>query len=171
MDYTKGRNFVLNSGGVLADGIGSEEGSRREYAAIDLGWKLPIENGAAISVSFDLYMVVKTASPALIVYNTNNWGPHREVITTRNVLAGETHAVGDLIDKRIKIEGVTLGSGGSEVRTPHDYLEFYSTYGSNNFFRISNLKLELGSEATTWRPAPEDVVDINEGGGAHDPRP
>lgn len=163
MNYTKGRNFVLNSGGVLVDIIGSEGGSRREYAAIDLGWELPIENGATISVSFDLYMVVKTANPTLQVYNTNNWGPHREVIAGRNVLAGETHAVGDLIDKRIKIEGVTLGSGGSEVRTPHDYLEFYSIYGSSNFFRISNLKLELGSEATPWRPAPEDAADY-EGG-------
>ena len=36
-------------------------------------------------------------------------------------------------------------------------LEFYSNYGSEDWYTISNVKIERGNKATDWSPAPEDV--------------
>lgn len=149
-----GRNLARNTQGAIIDKIGSAEGSRAEYAAFDLGCALPLNDNDNISISFDLYMIVRTANPYLNVYNSNNKGVHQTCIMTK-VVSGNFYQVGDVIDKHIAF--VSTIHDRESPTLPHDYLEFYSEYGSNNFFRISNLKVEKGNKPTAWTPAPEDV--------------
>ena len=149
-----GRNLARNTKGVIIDKTESADGSRNEYAYFDLGCALPLNNNDDICISFDLYMVVRTAKPKLAVYNSNNKGVHQTCIYT-NILSGTSYQVGDIIDERITF--VSTITDRESPSLPHDYLEFYSDYGTNNFFRISNLKVEKGNKATDWSPAPEDV--------------
>ena len=151
-----GTNLARNTGGVVVSGLGSEAGSRKEYQCFDLGKELPMTDGEAITISFDLYMPVVTSTPMLLVYNTNNMGPH-QTIASRNVLAGNSYVAGDTIDERIVTTGTITDR--DNANTPHDWLEFYSNYGSSNFFSISNLKVERGNQATDWSPAPEDITE------------
>ena len=149
-----GRNLARNTKGVLIDKIGSADGSRKEYNYLNLGCVLPLNNNDDISISFDLDMEVKTAPPSLMVYNTNNKGIHTTCQQT-NVLVGNTYQVGDIINKHIAF--VSTITDRESPTLPQDYLEFYSNYGSNNFYRISNLKVEKGNKPTDWSPAPEDT--------------
>lgn len=149
-----GRNLARNTKGAIIDRIGSEAGSRKEYTTFNLGCELPLNDNDPISISFDLYMEVNTAIPMLSVYNTNNKGPHQTCLQT-NVLAGNNYQVGDVIDKHIAF--VSAITDRVSPTATNDYLEFYSNYGSNNFYRISNLKVEKGNKPTDWTPAPEDI--------------
>ena len=143
-------NYILNSSGVFLTNLGSADGSRLEYRAKSLGQNLPIASGTTITISFDLHMEFKTANPYLYVYNTNNKGPH-QTINGINALAGRTVQVGDIIHERISVTG-TITDRDSPTQTT-DFIEFYSNYGSNNWFSISNIKLEVGSGATAYVPA------------------
>src|SRR5699024_5139098 len=44
----------------------------------------------------------------------------------------------------------------------YNTLEFYSNYGTDNFYKISKLKVERGNVATDWTPAPEDIYTQEE---------
>lgn len=146
-----GENLVLNSYGLLASNLGPADGSRREYFAINLGQSLPLNTNDNITISFDLYMTVKTANPSLQVYNTNNKGPH-QVTGGINIFAGETHTVGEIISKRV-ILNTKIAATRTDANKTEDYLEFYSNYGSNNWFSVSNLKIEKGHNGGIWTPA------------------
>lgn len=143
-------NYILNSSGVFLTNLGSAQGSRQEYRAKSLGQNLPITSGTTITISFDLHMEFNTANAYLYVYNTNNKGPH-QTINGINALAGRTVAVGDIINERISVTG-TITDRDSPTQTT-DYIEFYSNYGSNNWYSISNIKLEIGRAATPYIPA------------------
>lgn len=157
-----GRNYVLNSGGILANNRGSASGSNKEYIALDLGQSyMDVPEGTQVVVSFDLVMDVATANPTLQVYNTNNDGPkcfsylagHGEA---SGPTARFTAAVGDVINQRVSVTGYIRDRDNPPKST--NWLEFYSNYGSSNFFSIANLKLEVGNVATDWTPAPEDLA-------------
>jgi phage-related protein len=155
-----GRNLAFNTAGAIVDLTETPDGSGREYFAFDLGQALPFGAGTPIVISFDLYMPIKTSGPSLQVYNTNNKGPHQTLMNV-DVLSGKSLPVGSIVNERIVIE-TSVHADRSDATRPHDYLEFYSKYGSNNYYRISNLKLEKGNRATDWTPAPEDVdADIS----------
>ena len=158
-----GRNYILNSAGVLANNRGSAAGSRKEYIALNLGQSyMEIPHGTQVTVSFDLVMDVATANPTLLVYNTNNKGPKAFSQsasgdgTITGVTLHFTAAVGDTIARRCSVTGY-INDRTSPTATDN-WLEFYSNYGSSNFFSIANLKLEVGNKATDWTPAPEDMA-------------
>lgn len=148
-----GRNYVLNSANIAGSGIGSTAGSRNEYMVLNVGQSyMTIPHGTAVTISFDLEMVVNTANPTLAVYNSNNKGPKALYYSTLNFTA----AVGTTIKKRCSVQN-TITDRTDATKTDN-YIEFYSTYDTSNWFSISNLKLEIGNVATDWTPAPEDMA-------------
>ena len=158
-----GKNYVLNSSGTLVSGLGSADGSNKEYQALNVGQSyMDIPHGTQVTISFDLYMTVNTANPKLYVYNTNSKGPksfsNSPTGTGSNpgVLLFFTAAAGTVIDERVSVTGYINDRTSPALTT--NWLEFYSYYGTSNWFSISNLKLEKGNKATDWSPAPEDVA-------------
>jgi len=157
-----GRNYVLNSSGTLVSGLGSAAGSRKEYQALNVGQSyMDIPHGTQVTISFDLYMTVNTANPFIQVYNTNNRGPKAfsssatGTGTTAGVSKFFTAAAGSVIDERVSVTGYI--NDRTSPMISNNFLEFYSSYGTSNWFSISNLKLEKGNKPTDWSPAPEDV--------------
>lgn len=149
-------NLARNSGGAIVDNLDgaspSSQGYRPEYAYFDMGNSLSFESAVRLTVSFDLVMTVANANPTLTVYNTNNKGPMQ--FGSVNALSGETHAAGETIEKRVAV--TSSWSPRSDANRQTNYLEFYSTYGTGNYFSISNLMVELGDVAHPWSPSPLD---------------
>lgn len=161
-----GTNLILNSKGILANGLGSTAGSRKEYQAINLGQSyMDIAAGTQVVISFDLEMTVNTANPTLQVYNTNNKGPKAfsnnasGTGSAGGILKNFVAAVGTTIKQRVYVVGY-INDRTSPTIT-NNYLEFYSNYGSSNWFSISNLKMEKGNKPTDWSPAPQDLVKVS----------
>lgn len=149
-----GRNYVLNSANLSVSGLGSSEGSAMEYKYIDVGQSyMDITNGTEVTISFDLEMTVGTENPTLMVYNTNRRGPKTFAAKTLRFTA----AVGDTIKQRCSVVATIIDTE-SPARTTNA-IEFFSTYGTSNWFKISNLKLEKGNQPTDWTPAPEDLIE------------
>lgn len=150
-----GRNYILNSANLSVSGLGSSAGSRAEYRTIDVGQSyMNIENNTEVTISFDLEMTVNTANPTLMVYNSNRLGPKMFVSKSLKFTA----AVGETIKQRCSV--VTQITDRENPSLTTNTIEFYSTYDTSNWFKISNLKLEIGNKATDWSPAPEDLNNI-----------
>lgn len=148
------RNYVLNSANLIINNLNAQSGSRKEYDALNVGQSyMNIEDGTQVTISFDLEMIVGTANPQISVYNTNNKGPK----TFDSKTLYFTAAVGSTIEKRVYV--TTIIRDRNDATVTNNYMEFYSIYGTNNFFKITNIKLEKGNKATDWTPAPEDVED------------
>lgn len=147
-----GRNYILNSANLSASGLGSVAGSRAEYRTIDVGQSyMNIANNTEVIISFDLEMTVNTANPTLMVYNSNRLGPKMFASKTLKFTA----AVGETIKQRCNV--ITQITDRENPSLTTNTIEFYSTYDTSNWFKISNLKLEIGNKATDWSPAPEDL--------------
>ena len=158
-----GTNLILDSANRSASGLGSAAGSRKEYQTIDVGQSyMDVAHGTQVTISFDLYMTVNTANPSLQVYNTNNKCPKAfsNSPTGTGVAPGVwlyfTAAAGSVIDKRVSVTGYINDRTSPSMTT--NVLEFYSVYGTSNWYSIHNLKLELGNVPTDWSPAPEDMA-------------
>ena len=147
-----GRNYILDSANIVSNKLGSEVGSNAEYHAVNVGQSyMNIPHGTIVTFSFDLEMTVNTENPTLMVYNTNNHGP--KWLGTRSLQF--TAAVGETIKERCHV--VSEITDRTDATKTDNYIEFYSTYGTSNWFSVSNFKLETGNKATDWSPAPEDV--------------
>jgi hypothetical protein len=112
---------------------------------------MDIDAGVNVTISFDLEMTVNTANPSLLVYNSNRNGPKYFANKTLSF----TSAVGSTIKQRCSVTTQIIDRENPTLTT--NSLEFYTTYGTSNWFKISNLKLEVGNKATDWSPAPEDL--------------
>ena len=149
-----GRNYILNSANLSVSGLDSADGSQGEYRYIDVGQSyMEIANDTDVTISFDLEMTVNTANPTLMVYNTNRRGPKTFAAKTLRFTA----TVGDVIKQRCSTVVKILDT--EEPTRTTNAIEFYSTYGTSNWFKISNLKLEKGNQPTDWTPAPEDLIE------------
>ena len=143
-------NHIINGDGLVVSGLGSASGSRAEYKAANLGQSyMDIAHGTKVTVSFDLYMTVNTANPTLQVYNTNNKGPKAFSSsasgsgTTGGVTLSFTAAVGSVIDERVSVVGYINDRASGSISVQDNYIEFYSSYGSSNWFSVSNLQMEV----------------------------
>lgn len=159
------RNLLLRSDKLNFSTLGSAAGSRKEYYSLNVGKSyMNVEHGTQVTISFDLHMTVATANPTLMVYNTNNKGPKAfsNSATGTGAASGVTlsftAAAGSVIDERVSVTGY-INDRSSPALTDN-FLEFYSTYGTNNFYSVSNLKMERGTIATDWTAAPEDELQM-----------
>lgn len=147
-----GRNLILNSAKLSASGLGSNDGSRAEYRAINVGQSyMNVPNGTEVVISFDLEMTVNTANPSLIIYNGNYNSPKTFDQKRLDFVA----SAGTTIKQRCSV--VTVVRDRVSPTIDNNVIEFYSTYGTSNWFKITNLKLEKGNQATDWTPAIEDT--------------
>ena len=159
-----GRNYIIKSAGLNITGLGSTAGSHNEYRALDVGSSyMDIPHGTQVAMSFDLYMTVNTANPTLLVYNTNRKCPKAFAaaagVDQGGVTLSFTAAAGSIINKRVSLIGYINDRPNPTIT--NNFIEFYSNYGTSNWFSISNIKLEVGNKATDWTPAPEDEPHRN----------
>lgn len=146
-------NLVLNS--VSATGSHLESGN--EYMALNLGQSyMDITSGTTVTISFDLEIKYVTESTYFYIYNTNNKGPKQinGVNIGTQVFSG--HTVGETIKKRVSATTTIINRSETPTITDN-YIEFYTTYNTGNVFKISNLKIELGSVPTPWCPNEADA--------------
>lgn len=150
-----GKNYILDSANKSVSGLGSTAGSNCEYRALNVGQSyMDIADGTDVVISFDLEMTVNAKNPSLQVYNTNNKGPKTIISQSLRFTA----SVGDTIKRRCSVKTTVRDRPKAEVTDDdNNYIEFYSTYGTSNWFKITKVKLETGTVATDWTPAPEDV--------------
>lgn len=151
-------NIAHNSQGIWVSNLGSADGSRAEYQFKTLGQAFPVTNGTKVTVSFDVHMEIKTARNAntrkLLVYNTNRKGPHYSWVY-KDLWYSQAFAVGDIIDEHISF--VTTVNEKTDSTLSDDFIEFYSEYGTNNWYSISNLHIEVGEVETPWAPNSTDT--------------
>lgn len=126
--------------------------SQVEYKAYDVGL-LDVSNGETITISFDLDMVINTASNYLLVYNTNNKGPHQ--VQSVTALDDRVVSVGDHLKERVAVTTTVINRSDASRST--DVIEFYSNYSTENEIFISNIKVERGPVATPWCPNFDDL--------------
>lgn len=151
-----GRNYILNSANLIINNLDAQTGSRREYAALNVGQSyMNIEDGTQVTISFDLEMIVGTANPQIMVYNSNANKKGPKMFDLKALYF--TATVGSTIEKRVYV--TTIIRDRNDATLTDNYMEFWSIYGTNNFFKITNIKLERGNKASDWTPAPEDVED------------
>ena len=160
-DGTLNENLLLNSAGVIIDKQNNALDSRTEYYAWDVGQSYAdISESTQVTISFDLEMLVRDTTGyngQLYIYNTNNKGLVQ--ISGISYYFKNEYAVGDYIDKRISL--VTFLAPRTDATQQKNFIEFYTGYGTNNFYKISNVKLEKGNKATLWTPNPSDTDYIS----------
>lgn len=156
-------NLLKNSQGIIVDKTGNTSGSRTEYYAWDVGDSYTnITTNTVVTISFDLEMYVNdltTYGGQLQVYNTNNKGPVQ--ISGKYYTFKNKYAIGETINERVSL--ITTLIPRSDANRTNNYIEFYTGYGSDNFYKISNVKLELGSVATPWCPNSSDALATSMG--------
>ena len=145
-------NLLLNSYGTIVDKRNNELDSRTEYYAWDVGQSYAdINTITNVIISFDLEMLVKdinSYSGQLLVYNTNNKG----LVQIGNVsyYFKNEYAVGDYINKRVSLNTTLIPRDNPTQQK--NYIEFYTGYGTNNFYKISNVKIQMDDSTTIWTP-------------------
>ena len=151
-------NLLINSYGTIIDKRNNTLNSRTEYFAWNVGNSYTnITVSTQVTISFDLEMYINNISSysgQLRIYNTNNKGPVQ--IRDVSYFFKDEYSVGDTINKRVYLS-TNLIPRDNATQTSN-YIEFYTGYGSNNFYKISNVKLELGSKATPWCPNEADEL-------------
>lgn len=145
-------NLLLDSYGTIVDKRNNTLDSRTEYYAWNVGQSYAdITQTTNVIVSFDLEMLVRDVSGyngALIVYNSNNKGLVQ--INYVNYYFKDEYAVGDYINKRVVLNTSLIPRENPTLQ--NNYIEFYTGYGTNNFYKISNMKIQTDTGSTIWTP-------------------
>lgn len=152
-------NLLLSSSGTIIDKRNNALDSRTEYYAWNVGQSyMNITSTTPVVISFDLEMLVRNITGYngnMLIYNTNNGGLVQIATTTYSFKT--EFGIDDYINKRIVLP-TTLTPRANATKTDN-YIEFYTGYGTNNFYKISNVKIELGSIGTSrWIPNPVDTI-------------
>ncbi|WP_246578960.1 phage tail spike protein [Clostridium algidicarnis] len=137
-----GRNLILDSA------IEWKSSGREYITTFDLA---PIFELHGLDKRYSLSMDIKTTSMqglTTVVYMQNGNGTKYSFVDIQVGVGTEY--------RRIKFEGIkpTLIND----KESKAMLSFYGGYGTGNFPVVKNIKLELGTKATDWTPAPEDTI-------------
>ncbi len=137
-----GVNLFENSANITMDNSSSEHG----YFASIQHVIDKLDNDEPITISFDVESVFGNF---LQCYNSNHDGERIFEPYEKFYNFGSNKTRLSFTTKIVNNTG-TIGSPGDT------WIEFYSNYGSGDFWKISKLKIERGTKATDWSPAPED---------------
>jgi len=140
-----GVNLFENSANISYDNKTSEYGV---FASIQHVIN-KLDNGEPITISFDVEM---THGDFIRCYNSNADG-ERIFADAKSFYNIGTQKTRLSFTTTIINNQDTIGSPGNT------YIEFYSLYGTGDFWHISKLKIERGNKATDWSPAPEDFFN------------
>ena len=145
-------NLILNASTLSVNKLNNALNSRTEYWAANVGQSyINFEGGEKVVLSFDLEMIIRTLPVYFMVYNSNNKGPIQfPTIRVDSQINSLNPEIEQIIKTRIIIPA-TLTKRENATQTKN-FIEFYSNYGSNNFYKISNIKMQMGEKSTAWCP-------------------
>ena len=138
-----GRNLFENSANVTVDASANEHA----YFANIQHVMNKLAVGEEITISFDIQQNNGGGGQYLLCYGSNKSG--NKSFTGKEFVNIGTHW------QRLSFTSLIVSAtpkNGNET-----WIEFYSTYGTNDFWHIKNLKIERGNKATDWTLAPEDL--------------
>lgn len=142
-------NFLLGSQTKKTGNLDATPGSRQEYHTlrIDDTWVDNFQSGDRVAISFDIVM---KKGLDLQIYNSNVKGPF--TFTNKRVQNIGTEK------KRVYV--TTTLTKRTDSTVAYDTIEFYSTYGSDDFFEVTQVKIEkieaLIDTPTIFTPNPLD---------------
>ena len=146
-----GRNLLLNSKNIIVGGLNYADGSNKEYQNVNIGQTyMDVKAGEKVTISFDVQMA---KGNSLQIYNNT--------IACKKTFSAVT-LIGIGTEKTRKSITVTIQDRpNAEVTQSTNFIEFYSIYGTSDWFEITNIKIERGTKATDWTPAIEDMLITN----------
>ncbi|MCL1162452.1 hypothetical protein L2728_11265 [Shewanella chilikensis] len=137
-----GVNLFENSANITLDGGSSEHGYFASIQhAID-----KLDNDEPITISFEVESIF---GDFLQCYCANKRG--ERVFEPIKIFT-------NFGSNKVRLSFTTkIVNNTATISSPGDtWIEFYSKYGTGDFWKISKLKIERGTKATDWSPAPED---------------
>ncbi|WP_213356736.1 hypothetical protein [Enterococcus casseliflavus] len=144
-----GENFLLGSETKKTGNLDATPGSRQEYHTlrIDSTWVDNFQAGDLVTISFD---VIMKKGLYLLVYNTNVKGP----------FTFSSRSISNIGTEKQRVYVTAILSKRTDSTVSYDTLEFYSNYGTDDFFEITKVKIEkaatLTDTATIYTPSPLD---------------
>lgn len=148
-NFIGGENLLKGSEFLNVGDINAVPGTSGEYNSLNIGETFQNENlpdGTKITISFDVETL--TGIDNLQVYNNNNPGP--QGFTTRTI---QDIPVGI---SRQRIKTTLFNRDPVDVQRVGNFIEFYSTYGTDQFYNIRRIKIELGHTETDYSLHPEE---------------
>ena len=163
MEYTKGRNLIAISNLVLNVWINSSGGQAGSVKCASTEY-IPVEPNSVMTLQY--------------------WQPENSNEGTDRAWSGRllffdndkkylSGYAGEYFSAEHRAYTVTTPEACRYVRATYQApLQYHGKWAKQETYSALKWKLEYGSEATEWRPAPEDKHMFPEGGGGlHDPRP
>lgn len=141
-------NLLLNSAKLKAGKLHQKNPSKAEYDYLNVGKSLDdLSSGTTITISFDIE-TTEFGVDSLMVYNTNHKGP-KEIGKRyiRDIPAGITRQ-----------SVTTLVRDNDNPDQEDSYIEFFTEYGTDQLFEITNISINKGSYALDWKPNPYEIV-------------
>lgn len=133
-----GTGRLIYTEDILADLVGATSGVPGECITLSFEYRLVSHaDSSTDEVKLQIYPYLNSGNTILdtdYIYPTTGW--QKYVLTTRAV---RMEPEGDYTEGEIHIG---------------------DTAGSDNVYEIRKIKLEKGTKATDWTPAPEDMVDV-----------
>lgn len=155
-----GENLLRGSDKIVVGDMYAVAGSSAEYQSQTIGdtFKENVPEGSMVTISFDVETL--TGIDSLQVYNNNNAGSQGIVSKSiKNIPAGKS---------RQHVKTTVFHRAEADINRINNFIEFYSTYGSSQFYRISRIKIELGNVPTDYSLHPEElyvgVTKVNKDG-------
>lgn len=143
-----GVNYLINSSNIVVGGLDFEDGSRKEYQLLNIG-KTFQENFVSsdeVTISFDIE--TKKGVKKLSLYNTGNKGPFQiERRVLFDIPVGKSRQ--SITTNLIKRDNPNLSA---------DWIEFFSEYGTSDWYEITKIKIEKGNNATDYSQSIGDIA-------------
>lgn len=147
-----GVNLFENSANIVLDKtVGGTNAEHGFFASIQHVID-KIDNDEHITISFDIDSVYGNS---LHCYNSNRDGER---------VFAPSYIFQNFGPNKVRLAFTTkIVNNTGTINSPGDtWIEFYSIYGTGDFWKISKLKIERGTKATDWSPAPEDHYDYTD---------
>lgn len=151
-------NLILNASTLSINKLNNALNSSTEYWAANVGQSYAnFSGGEQVILSFDLEMIIRTLPVSMTVYNTNNKGPIQFPTSAAGPQINALNpSIGDTIKTKIIIPATMIKRSDSNVN--NNFIEFYTVYKSNNFYKITNIKLEMSNKNTPWCPNSSEIL-------------